>query len=149
MTKPKGLGNGLRGMVLDPLRNFKTEKVVVPEWDDATVFVRAMSADDWLEYRRRAGLAIATAREAAGLNPILEEDEDETPLPELRANALYAVVLVRTLYDGEQSRLFTDNDIEAVARAFSPVHDRLVCKAFELSGATVGTVDPVEAAGNA
>ena len=38
----------------------------------------------------------------------------------------------------------------AVAKAFSPVHDRLVGKAFELSGveAGAGAQDPVEAAGN-
>ncbi|WP_143521052.1 phage tail assembly chaperone [Pseudomonas rhodesiae] len=44
----------LRDKILDPLRNFKYESVQVEECDGATVVIRALSAGDWLEYRRRA-----------------------------------------------------------------------------------------------
>ncbi|MNV85429.1 Phage tail assembly chaperone [compost metagenome] len=52
--------------------------------------------------------------------------------------------------DESHVRIFDDEDVETVAKAFSPVHDRLVGKAFELSGveAGAGGKDPVEVAGN-
>ena len=54
MPKPKHAESSLRALALDPLRNFKHQAVTVAEWLDAKVIVRALSAGDWLEYRRRA-----------------------------------------------------------------------------------------------
>ena len=148
MARLKTMPTALRGMALDPLRNFKNETLTVPEWDRAEVIVRAMSADDWIEYRRRSSEAIALARELAGLPEVADGEEDDLPL-NVAVNPLYAFVLVRTLYDQDRQRLFDDADVDEVCTAFSPVHDRLVSKAFELSGAALGPVDPVEEAGNA
>lgn len=154
MARSKNAGvQSLRAMALDPIRNFKHESFDVPEWDGAKVVVMALSAGDWAEYRRRAAAAVAAARTAAGLSEVPEEGVDENSaarLVDIDSSPLYAFVLTRTLLDESHSRIFEDKDVPAVAKAFSPVHDRLVGKAFELSGveAGVGAQDPVEAAGN-
>lgn len=154
MARSKNAGvQSLRAMALDPIRNFKHESFDVPEWDGAKVVVMALSAGDWAEYRRRAAAALVAARAAAGLSEVPEEGVDENSaarLVDIDSSPLYAFVLTRTLLDESHSRIFEDEDVPAVAKAFSPVHDRLVGKAFELSGveAGVGAQDPVEAAGN-
>lgn len=154
MARSKNAGvQSLRAMALDPIRNFKHEALDVPEWDGAKVVVMALSAGDWAEYRRRAAAAVAAARAAAGLSEVPEEGVEENSaarLVDIDSSPLYAFVLTRTLLDESHSRIFEDEDVPAVAKAFSPVHDRLVGKAFELSGveAGVGAQDPVEAAGN-
>lgn len=154
MARSKNAGvQSLRAMALDPIRNFKHEPLDVPEWDGAKVVVMALSAGDWAEYRRRAATAVAAARSAAGLSEVPEDGVDENPaarLVDIDSSPLYAFVLTRTLLDESHSRIFEDEDVPAVAKAFSPVHDRLVGKAFELSGVAAGpgAQDPVEAAGN-
>lgn len=146
----------LRSMALDPMRNFKHERLTIEEWEGAQVVVRALSAGDWIEYRRRAALAVAEARNDAGLparHMVSDDDEDASVEPhvEVHSSPLYAFVLVRALLDENNVRVFTDDDVPAVAEAFSPVHDRLVGKVFSLSGvaAGAGAEDPVDAAGNA
>ncbi len=146
----------LRSMALDPMRNFRHERLTIDEWDGAKVVVRALSAGDWIEYRRRAALVVAAARQEAGLpaQPPAAEESDAAPtepLVEVHSSPLYAFVLVRSLLDENNARVFADDDVPAVAEAFSPVHDRLVGKIFELSGvaAGAGAQDPVDAAGNA
>lgn len=145
----------LRSMALDPMRNFKHERLTIDEWEGAQVVVRALSAGDWVEYRRRAALAVAEARQDAGLpaQSPAADSADEVPLEprvEIHSSPLYAFVLVRALLDENNVRVFQDEDVPAVAEAFSPVHDRLVGKVFELSGiaAGAGGEDPVDAAGN-
>ena len=142
-------------MALDPMRNFKHEALTIDEWEGARVVVRALSAGDWVEYRRRAALAVAEARQDAGLpaQAIASESEDQSPLEprvEIQSSPLYAFVLVRALLDENNVRVFKDEDVPDVAEAFSPVHDRLVGKVFELSGVAAGAggEDPVDAAGN-
>lgn len=153
-TKASSLPD-LRSMALDPMRNFKHERLTIGEWEGAQVVVRALSAGDWVEYRRRAALAVAEARQDAGLpaQSIAPENDDEPPLEsrvEIQSSPLYAFVLVRALLDENNVRVFSDDDVPVVAEAFSPVHDRLVGKVFELSGvaAGAGAEDPVDAAGN-
>lgn len=154
MARAKAAGvQSLRAMALDPIRNFKHESLDVPEWDGAKVVVMALSAGDWTEYRRRAAAAVAAARAAVGLSEVPEEDSDDNPadgLVDIDSSPLYAFVLARTLLDESHARIFEDEDVPTVAKAFSPVHDRLVGKAFKLSGveAGAGAQDPVEAAGN-
>ncbi|WP_193039461.1 MULTISPECIES: phage tail assembly chaperone [unclassified Pseudomonas] len=150
-----GGGIDLRSMALDPMRNFKHEGLTIDEWEGAKVVVRALSAGDWVEYRRRAALAVAEARQDAGLpaQSAVSESEDQPPVEprvEIQSSPLYAFVLVRALLDENNARVFQDEDVPAVAEAFSPVHDRLVGKIFELSGvaAGAGCEDPVDAAGN-
>lgn len=145
----------LRSMALDPMRNFKHERLTIDEWEGAKVVVRALSAGDWFEYRRRAALAVAEARQDAGMPAQHSEPEEGAgpslePRAEIFSSPLYAFVLVRALLDDKNARVFTDDDVPAVAEAFSPVHDRLVGKVFELSGvaAGAGAEDPVDAAGN-
>lgn len=155
MARAKAGAVGLRAMALDPMRNFKHERLTIEEWDGVQVVVRALSAGDWVEYRRRASLAVAEARQDAGLpaqNSAPEDVEDAPiePRVEVQSSPLYAFVLVRALLDESNTRVFTDDDAPVVAEAFSPVHDRLVGKVFELSGvaAGAGAEDPVDAAGN-
>ena len=150
-----GSAMDLRSMALDPMRNFKHEALTIDEWEGARVVVRALSAGDWVEYRRRAALAVAEARQDAGLpaQATGSESEDQSPLEprvEIQSSPLYAFVLVRALLDENNVRVFQDEDVPAVAEAFSPVHDRLVGKVFELSGVAAGAggEDPVDAAGN-
>jgi hypothetical protein len=118
--------------------------VTVPEWGES-VIVRALSAGDWLDYRQRSAALIGEAREAAGMSEA-DTDDDATGL-DIPVAKLYSLVLVRTLFDSSRVRVFDDEDIDVVAGAFSPVHDLLVAKAFELSGA-VAQEDPETVAGN-
>ncbi|MBA1195734.1 hypothetical protein G7011_01230 [Pseudomonas plecoglossicida] len=154
MARPKAAGaQSLRSMALDPQRNFKHETLTVPEWDGAKVVVMALSAGDWAEYRRRAAAAMADARAAAGLSEVGGDETEEgqaTVGVVLDSSPLYAFVLARTLLDEAHARIFQDDEVPEVSEAFSPVHDRLVSKAFELSGveAGAGAPAPVEAAGN-
>lgn len=136
----------IRGKILDPLRNFKHEVVEVPEWDSAKVIVRALSAGDWLEYRRRAVQQVEAARIAAGLSPQAEEGQTD-PTLDIFSTPLYAFVLARTLFEPPGQRIFTDDDVPELTEAYSPTHDRLVARALELSGVALDT-DPVDTAGN-
>ena len=146
-TRPSA--SGIRDKILDPLRNFKHEVVEVPEWDSAKVVVRALSAGDWLEYRRRAVQQAKEARASAGLSPDIEGDE-QAPNLEIFSTPLYAFVLARTLFEPPGLRIFSDHDVPELAQAYSPVHDRLVAKALELSGVALdASIDPVDTAGNA
>jgi hypothetical protein len=139
--------SGIRALALDPLHNFKHEQISVAEWSDAKVIIRALSAGDWIEYRRRALELVTDAQ--------TKKSEDEASTQESMADissaSLYAFVMARTLFAPTGKRVFSDNDINDITEAFSPVHDRLVCKAFELSGIEVGAdaLDPVDVAGNA
>ena len=137
---------GIRGKILDPLRNFKHEVMEVPEWDSAKVIVRALSAGDWLEYRRRALQQVEAARIAAGLSPHAEEGQSD-PALDIFSTPLYAFVMARTLFEPPGQRIFTDDDVPELTEAYSPVHDRLVARALELSGVALET-DPVDTAGN-
>lgn len=155
MARTKSPDSDLRSLALDPLRNFKHEPVIVPEWDNASVTVRALSAGDWLGYRTRSLEVLEEARLAAGLpaRPAPVEDgqpDPEEPNVEFNSSFIFAFVLVRTLFDQHRTRVFDDDDVDEVAQAFSPVHDRLVAKAFELSGIEAGAdaTDPVIEAGN-
>ncbi|MNG89596.1 Phage tail assembly chaperone [compost metagenome] len=151
MARAKAAGTSLRAMALDPVRNFKNESVEVPEWDGAKVVVMALSAGDWAEYRRRAAALVAAGRAGGqGESPEGDGDDPAAQLVDIDSSPLFAFVLARTLLDESHVRIFDDEDVETVAKAFSPVHDRLVGKAFELSGveAGAGGKDPVEVAGN-
>ena len=146
--RSKSTASSIRSKILDPLRNFKHVRVVVPEWDSATVIVRALSAGDWLEYRRRAVQQVEDARVAAGLTPQSDEGHSESDL-QVFSTPLYALVLARTLFEPPGLRIFTDEDVPELTEAYSPVHDRLVATALELSGVTLDPAsDPVAEAGN-
>ena len=138
--------SSIRDKILDPLRNFKHEMVDVPEWGSAKVIVRALSAGDWLEYRRRAVQQVEAARIAAGLSPHAQEGQSE-PTLDIFSTPLYAFVLARTLFEPPGQRIFTDDDVPELTEAYSPIHDRLVARALELSGVALDT-DPVDTAGN-
>ena len=142
----KPSASGIRDKILDPLRNFKHEVMEVPEWDSAKVIVRALSAGDWLEYRHRALQQVEAARIAAGLSPHAEEGQSD-PALDIFSTPLYAFVMARTLFEPPGQRIFTDDDVPELTEAYSPVHDRLVARALELSGVALET-DPVDTAGN-
>lgn len=146
MMRGKTTSTGIRDKILDPLRNFKHEVMEVPEWDSAKVIVRALSAGDWLEYRHRALQQVEAARIAAGLSPHAEEGQSD-PALDIFSTPLYAFVMARTLFEPPGQRIFTDDDVPELTEAYSPVHDRLVARALELSGVALET-DPVDTAGN-
>lgn len=150
MPRARTSDSDLRGKILDPLRNFKHESVQVEEWEGATVVIRALSAGDWLEYRRRALEQVRQARLAAGLSAEPSEEQSQEPAIEVFSVSLYAFVLSRTMFELSGRRLFSDDDVDELVEAFSPVHDQLVAKAFELSGVSVGPHSPypVDTAGN-
>ncbi len=140
--------NNIRALATAPLAPFKHERVTVPEWEDAKLVVRALTAGDWADYRT----AIAKARQAAGV-----EDGEGPALP-VNVIPATALVLVRTLFDEAGKRVLTDRDAADVGASFSDVHGRLVDKAFELSGISLVKTgadgepegnDPVADAGNA
>lgn len=143
--REKPSASGIRDKILDPLRNFKHEVMEVPEWDSAKVIVRALSAGDWLEYRHRALQQVEAARIAAGLSPHAEEGQSD-PALDIFSTPLYAFVMARTLFEPPGQRIFTDDDVPELTEAYSPVHDRLVARALELSGVALET-DPVDTAG--
>lgn len=148
MARQKAVdGSSIRQKALHPVSNFKHEAVAVPEWGE-TVVIRAMSAGDWADYRRRSLELITDARKSAGLPEVYEAGDAEAVQLDVPAAPIYALVLVRTLFDESLVRVFSDNDVDEVTAAFSPVHDRLVSKAFELSGVTAEEV-PEVTAGNA
>ena len=144
--REKPSASGIRDKILDPLRNFKHEVMEVPEWDSAKVIVRALSAGDWLEYRHRALQQVEAARIAAGLSPHAEEGQSD-PALDIFSTPLYAFVMARTLFEPPGQRIFTDDDVPELTEAYSPVLDRLVARALELSGVALET-DPVDTAGN-
>jgi hypothetical protein len=144
----------LRAQVVDPFRNLKSEVVDVPEWG-AKVVVRGLALGEWREYNRMAAL----------LAPALAEGEaapaarDPEPWEAYGAQALYAFVVVVSLHDENRAPVFSAEpvqraqDVAEVAAIYSPVHDRLAAKAFELSGLTLAAEgeappDPVDEAGN-
>jgi hypothetical protein len=138
----------LRALATDPLAPFKHERVSVPEWENAQLVVRELTAGDWVDYRS----AIARAREAAGIEP---GEPVTVPVNTIQATAL---VVARTLFYPNGRRVLTDADAVDVGAAFSAVHGRLADKAFELSGIVLSApgedgkqeaVDPVAEAGNA
>lgn len=148
MIRSKASNSGIRSKILDPLLNFKHEVIEIQEWDCAKVIVRALSAGDWLEYRRRAVQQVETARLAAGLSAQVEDGQNEPNL-DIFSTPLYAFVLARTLFETTGLRIFNDDDVPELTEAYSPVHDRLVAKALELSGVALdAVVDPVDTAGN-
>lgn len=150
MPRARTSDSDLRDKILDPLRNFKHESVQVNEWEGATVVIRALSAGDWLEYRRRALELVRQARLVAGLSAEPSEEQSQEPAIEVFSVPLYAFVLSRTMFELSGRRLFSDDDVDELVEAFSPVHDRLVAKAFELSSVSVDphSPDPVDTAGN-
>lgn len=129
--------SNIRALATATLSPFRHEVVTVPEWEDAKLIVREMTAGDWSDYRAE----IAKARAAVGIEGGEPSDQ---PINVIPATAL---VLVRTLFDEAGKRVLLDSDAAGVSASFSDVHGRLVDKAFELSGIKASS-DPVEEAGN-
>ena len=208
MTKQAAAPN-LRALATHPLAPFKHERIVVPEWNNATVIVRQLVAGDWVDYRaaiakaqrealksafdgadeqtqqlyklsraltvadefyQRVGVALEAEEELPdGFRPRARNEvrrlaaalaEAASDAPAVVGNVIpaTALVLVRTLFNEDGTRVLHDEDVAAVAASFSDVHARLVDKAFELSGITLEKpgpdgepvpVDPVAEAGNA
>ncbi|KKL33987.1 tail assembly protein [Burkholderia contaminans FFH2055] len=122
----------LRAAILNPLAGWRHEMVLMPEWGGVTVAVREPLLEDrafWLE----------PLRLAAGVEPGDDEDTARAKYAGLGADvhkAAYARLFVRVLFvdtpDGWQ-RQFEDDGVNAVARAFSATHERVINKALELA----------------
>jgi len=134
MTSERIPGVALRTLAANPLAGFRHEALVVAEWEDARVIVRAPSPGDRLFHVRAIW-------EAAG---VTQGDEELAVKQKLDAPATdytraSAALLVRTLFEqgaeGAQ-RVFADADVDQVAAAFGPVHARLVAKSIELGNLT-------------
>ena len=119
----------LRDRVTDPLAGFRSEALNVPEWDGASVIVRAPSPSDHLFHIR----AIWPPRASRPARPMTACALLDAPgVDYTRASAS---LLVRTLYEQTEAgprRVFGDADVDAVAAAFGPAHLMLAAKAIEL-----------------
>ena len=120
----------LRDRVTDPLAGFRSEALSVPEWDGASVIVRAPSPSDHLFHIRAIWAA-------AGVTPGEADDSVRAKLdaPGVDYTRASASLLVRTLYEQTEAgprRVFGDADVDAVAAAFGPAHLMLAAKAIEL-----------------
>ena len=120
----------LRDRVTDPLAGFRSEALNVPEWDGASVIVRAPSPSDHLFHIRAIWAA-------AGVTPGEADDSVRAKLdaPGVDYTRASASLLVRTLYEQTEAgprRVFGDADVDAVAAAFGPAHLMLAAKAIEL-----------------
>ncbi|KCB48640.1 phage tail assembly chaperone [Bordetella hinzii] len=133
------LPGGLRNHVFNPLSGFRHESLIVPEWDGAAVIVRAPSPSDFFFHRRLLW-------EDAGVQPGESEVAVRARLETdgFDYSRAAAALLVRTLFQaGEQGvqRVFQDQELERVAAAYGPVHERLVAKALELGNLEEGAAD--------
>ncbi|MCY1464854.1 Phage tail assembly chaperone [compost metagenome] len=117
------------------------------EWGGAKLIVRALSAEDWAGYRAKVGELRLVALQDMGYES--EADAPEDLRVSMDMYPAYAYVLGRCLYQANGQRVFDDDAAQAIAPAYGPVHDRLVEKAFELSGVKSSSGDPVGDAGNA
>lgn len=130
----------VRALAANPLAGFRHEPVTVPEWDGATVIIRAPSPGDHMFHVRAIWLA-------AGIDPGEDEATAKTKLdaPATDYTGASAALLVRTLFeqnaDGAVVRVFSDADVGQVAAAYGPVHARLVAKAIELGNLGQGAAD--------
>lgn len=120
----------LRWVAADPLAGFKHESVTVPEWEGATVIVRAPSPGDHLFHIRAIWAA-------AGVEPGEDQDIVRAKLdaPGVDYTRASASLLVRTLFeqtDVGPVRVFSDDDVDMVAAAYGNVHAGLVAKAIAL-----------------
>jgi hypothetical protein len=97
------------------INDTKTESVTVPEWNDATVYVRTISG---------------TEREA------FEESYAEQKMKNFRMR-----FLVKTLCDESGERLFDDADVEELGKKSSAVINRLFDKAWALNAFTPEAVE--------
>ncbi|NDL70506.1 phage tail assembly chaperone [Vreelandella alkaliphila] len=126
-----------RQALLQPLAGYRHKTMDVPT-TSAKVIVREPSSDDWLMWQARlqavAGEEVSEEN-AAAIAQRIEADDDHTP---------EAVMLVRVLIDPKTNeRLFSDDDVDAVAAGWGPVYGRYLAAAFQLAG--IGE-KPVEAA---
>lgn len=120
----------LRRVAADPLAGFKHEAVTVPEWEGATVIVRAPSPADHLFHLRAIWAA-------AGIDPGEDQDIVRAKLeaPGVDYTRASASLLVRTLFEQTEAgpmRVFMDEDVDIVLAAYGKVHAGLVAKAIEL-----------------
>jgi len=120
----------LRWVAADPLAGFKHEAVTVPEWEGATVIVRAPSPGDHLFHIRAIWAA-------AGVDPGEDQDAVRAKLdaPGVDYTRASASLLVRTLFEQTEDgpvRVFSDEDVDKVAAAYGNVHAGLVAKAIAL-----------------
>lgn len=120
----------LRRVAADPLAGFKHESVMVPEWEGATVIVRAPSPGDHLFHIRAIWAA-------AGVEPGEDQDTVRAKLdaPGVDYTRASASLLVRTLFEQTEVgpvRVFSDDDVDMVAAAYGNVHAGLVAKAIAL-----------------
>lgn len=114
----------LRALAIGPRSGFRYKKVVVPEWEDATVTLREASAGAWQRWR-----------EFAKKGEILPDSPDEMPLEErINNNILADVALFVDVLIGDDGQLvFSHEDINLVAEIYGPVHARLLKEALALT----------------
>ncbi|CAB3849789.1 hypothetical protein LMG26846_01930 [Achromobacter insuavis] len=120
----------LRRVAADPLAGFKYEAVTVPEWEGATVIVRAPSPGDHLFHIRAIWAAAGVV--PGEDNEVVRAKLDAPGVDYTRASAS---LLVRTLFEQTEVgpvRVFSDDDVDMVMAAYGNVHAGLVAKAIAL-----------------
>jgi hypothetical protein len=95
------------------------ERVHIPEWPEGEYYVRLMSLDEGMDYMEKAG-------------------DDET----LDLATAMAMLIVRTLIDGDGARVFHDGDEAQVKRLPSKITTRIFKAAKALN--QVGDTEKLE-----
>ncbi|MCD9005231.1 phage tail assembly chaperone [Luteimonas sp. XNQY3] len=98
--------SSIRALATDPLAPFKRESVDVPEWNDAKLVVRQMTAGDWVDYRAEIDRARRKAIKDSGIT----SDDLAAENEKLRVLADAAVALL----EGLQDNVADDSDVAAL-----------------------------------
>lgn len=122
MTK-KALTVSLRDLALAPSGAYRTKETTVPEWDGAKVILREPSGQAWTEFQ-------------ALLNPEAPEGDEPKKLTPaetfIRNRAADVILFIDVLLDEQGKPVFSEEDQEAVAQIYGPVHVRLLQQALAL-----------------
>lgn len=114
----------LRELALAPDLAFRTKIITVPEWKNATVTLREPSGDAWVKFREfLTPPELGDGEEAPKLTAAQEF---------IRNKEADTILFVDVLRDEAGERVFSDDDIGAVAEVYGQVHKRLLNVALAL-----------------
>lgn len=105
---------------------FRTKKITVPEWDDATIIIREPSSVDWFYFQEQM------PEKKEGVKGTLDDLSQG-----VRAEAQ---MFAHCILDEDGERIFSDDELEELIVAYGPIHTRIMNQAIRLAG----MVNPVE-----
>lgn len=100
---------------------FRTKEVVVAEWGQAKVIIREPMHINFGQFAKE-----------------IKSIEDNKELSDLERNTLSikaeTKLFITILFDNDNKAVFTDADIDDLAKTYGPVHTRLLNQSIELTG---------------